>query len=260
MVVLKRLYVLLMAAWLCAGVVSAAPLQVQEQLDILARTAKAENGWFVQPTQDKDWNKWHYAVTDLNHDGTVDVFDLGLLKREMFQPTLNRKDRRRADTGSTGEVGVADVINMTKYLLGLSPLKAIDEKTAFQYAIDAEWRYGVTEDLNAGFKEKAYVNLDNRVGSYIEFEIWVPREDTYDLKFRFANGSANARPMSVETDGGAKTTIEFDTTGAWTTWDDRTTALPLKEGRNRIRLTSESEEGGPNLDYIYAAPAMVPTA
>ena len=31
MMVLKRLYVLLMAAWLCAGVVSAAPLQVQEQ-------------------------------------------------------------------------------------------------------------------------------------------------------------------------------------------------------------------------------------
>ena len=72
MMVLKRLYVLLMAAWLCAGVVSAAPLQVQEQLEILARTAKAENGWFVQPTQAADWNKWHYAVTDLNHDGNLE--------------------------------------------------------------------------------------------------------------------------------------------------------------------------------------------
>ena len=73
MMVLKRLYVLLMAAWLCAGVVSAAPLQVQEQLEILARTAKAENGWFVQPTQAADWNKWHYAVADLNHDGTLEI-------------------------------------------------------------------------------------------------------------------------------------------------------------------------------------------
>lgn len=73
MMVLKRLYVLLMAAWLCAGVVSAAPLQVQEQLEILARTAKAENGWFVQPTQAADWNKWHYAVTDLNHDGNLEI-------------------------------------------------------------------------------------------------------------------------------------------------------------------------------------------
>ncbi len=70
---LKWLYVLLMAAWLCAGVVSAAPLQVQEQLDILARTAKAENGWFVWPTQAADWNKWHYAVTDLNHDGNLEI-------------------------------------------------------------------------------------------------------------------------------------------------------------------------------------------
>ena len=84
MMVLKRLYVLLMAAWLCAGVVSAAPLQVQEQLQILARTAKAENGWFVQPTQAADWNKWHYAVTDLNHDGNLEIL---LAKEGSFDGT-----------------------------------------------------------------------------------------------------------------------------------------------------------------------------
>jgi len=56
-----------------AGVVSAAPLQVQEQLDILARTAKGANSWFVQPTQAGDWHKWHYAVTDLNHDGNLEI-------------------------------------------------------------------------------------------------------------------------------------------------------------------------------------------
>lgn len=84
MVVLKRLYVLLMAAWLCAGVVSAAPLQVQAQLDILARTAKGEKGWFVQPAQAADWNKWHYAVADLNHDGNLEIL---LAKEGSFDGT-----------------------------------------------------------------------------------------------------------------------------------------------------------------------------
>ena len=84
MIGLKRLYVLLLAAWLCAGVVSAAPLQVQEQLDIMARTANGEKGWFVQPAQDKEWNKWHYAVTDLNHDGNLEIL---LAKEGSFDGT-----------------------------------------------------------------------------------------------------------------------------------------------------------------------------
>ena len=194
-----------------------------------------------------------FLLGDLNHDGEVDVYDLGLLKREMLQPTLNRKDRRRADTAAIGEVTVSDVISMTKYLLGIGQFKAHEDQAAFQYAIDATWKYGVTEDTNAGFKEQAYVNLDNRVGSYIEFEIWVPADGTYGLDFRFANGSTNVRPMTVETDGGEKTTAEFASTGAWTVWDNKTVSVGLKAGRNRIRLTSDSEEGGPNLDYLRAA-------
>ena len=201
-----------------------------------------------------------FLLGDLNHDGEVDVYDLGLLKRELIQPTLNRKDVRRADTAAVGEVTVSDVISMTKYLLGVGTFKAHEDKAAFQYAIDAFWKYGVTEDTNAGFKEKAYVNLDNRVGSYIEFDIVVPEDGTYGLDFRFANGSQNVRPMSVETGDGETTAIEFPSTGAWTTWDDQTVSIKLKAGRNRIRLTSTAEEGGPNFDYLRAAMPQAPTA
>ena len=117
----------------------------------------------------------------------------------------------------------------------------------------------MTEDTNAGFKEKAYVNLDNRVGSYIEFDLVVPEDGTYGLDFRFANGSQNARPMSVETGDGETTAVEFPSTGAWTTWDDQTVSIKLKAGRNRIRLTSAAEEGGPNFDYLRAAMMQAPT-
>ena len=42
----------------------------------------------------------------------------------------------------------------------------------------------------------------------------------------------------------------FLTTGAWTTWAERGIVLPMKAGRNYIRLKSNTSEGGPNLDYL----------
>lgn len=55
------------------GAVSASPLSIQQQTELLARTGTGKGGWFVEPSQDVDWEKWHYAVTDLNHDGTLEI-------------------------------------------------------------------------------------------------------------------------------------------------------------------------------------------
>ena len=61
------------AAMLIAGTLSAAPMKVEHQIDILCQTAWDDTGWFITQAQDKDWNKWHYAVTDLNHDGNLEI-------------------------------------------------------------------------------------------------------------------------------------------------------------------------------------------
>ncbi len=197
-----------------------------------------------------------FLLGDLNHDGEIDSYDLALLKREVVTPLLNRQDRRRADTNADGSVSLEDLIDMTKYMLGQGALEANANKTSFQYAIDMFWQAGVTEDLNAGFKEKAYVNLDNRVGSYIEWDVYVPEDGDYVCTFGTANGSANTRPMDIETDGGEKTSFEFPSTGAWTTWEEQSLTLKLKAGKNRIRLTSSAAEGGPNFDYLRTAKAQ----
>ena len=49
------------------GVAFTAPMRVEHQIDILAQTDRGEDGWFVEPSEDTNWDKWHYAVTDLNH-------------------------------------------------------------------------------------------------------------------------------------------------------------------------------------------------
>ena len=54
----------------------AASLAPSEQVQILAVTVNhgQEGGWFVTPEKDKDWNRWFYAVTDLDHDGQLEIF------------------------------------------------------------------------------------------------------------------------------------------------------------------------------------------
>ena len=195
-----------------------------------------------------------FIVADLNHDGEVDIFDLALLKHEVFSPILTRQDRRRADTEAVGTVGVTDIIALQKYLLGIGTLKANDEKSSFQYAIDMRWARAVVEDSNGGFKEKGYINLNNEVGSYLEWTVYVPEDGNYRCTFGTANGSANNRPMRIELSGSDQSwRLDFPTTNDWTTWNEVETILPLQAGKNRIRMTSTTSDGGPNFDYLRTA-------
>ena len=202
-----------------------------------------------------------FIVADLNHDGVVDIFDLALLRHEVFSPMLTRQDRRRADTEADGTVGIANIIALQKYLLGIGSLKANAEKSAFQYAIDMRWAGAVIEDTNSGYREKAYINLNNEVGSYLEWTFYVPEDGNYSCTFGIANGSQNNRPMRIElsTDD-RQWMMDFPTTGAWTTWEEKETVLPLKAGKNRIRMTSATADGGPNFDYLRTAWTDAPAA
>ena len=44
------------------------------QIDILARTATGDSGWFAAPEKGEDWTRWMYTVTDLDHDGQLEIF------------------------------------------------------------------------------------------------------------------------------------------------------------------------------------------
>ncbi len=66
------------AAFLCAasvlcGTACAAPLPADRQVGILAETAGGEQGWFVGPDRDPEWQRWYYTVTDLDQDGRLEI-------------------------------------------------------------------------------------------------------------------------------------------------------------------------------------------
>ena len=193
-----------------------------------------------------------FIYGDLNNDGLVDSFDMVLMRKELIAPSLDRRAERRADVDANGKIGVADAVQLQSYLLKGKGLSAAEEKRMFAYAVDQTYTDGAEEDTNEGFRDKAYINLDNKVGSSIEWHISAPVDGNYLCTFGTANGSADNRKMKIEVAGQSDYWIQdFLTTGAWTTWQERGIVLPLKKGGNTIKMTSETAQGGPNLDYMH---------
>ena len=134
-------------------------------------------------------------------------------------------------------------------------------KPGYYYAIDAEYSEAVYEDTNKGYTGKAYVNLNNKVGSYIKWNVNVNTSGNYLVTFNVANGSVNDRAMKIEVNGGSEYWIQsFTSTGNWTTWQERGIVLPLKAGNNTIKAISNTSEGGPNIDYIRLEATNEPIA
>lgn len=192
-----------------------------------------------------------FILGDLNHDGIVNIYDFILMKKEIQKPLLTRSDRYRADINADGKISMEDVGEMQKFLHHKGSFKAHEEKRSFRYAIDETWNEGITENTNAGFQDKAYINLDNKTGSFLEWHVNAPVDGNYLCTFGIANGSKNNRSMKIEVNNQKDFWMQdFLTTNSWTNWEERGIVLPLKAGENTIRMTSATAEGGPNFDYL----------
>ncbi|WP_434094505.1 PQQ-dependent sugar dehydrogenase [Streptomyces jumonjinensis] len=109
---------------------------------------------------------------------------------------------------------------------------------------------GATESNHTGFSGTGFVNYTNVVGSYVEFTVNAPAAGPAALALGFANGTSGNRPLNISVNGVSAADLDFQPTGAWTTWSAMNTTVTLKAGSNTIRASAGAAEGGPNLDYI----------
>jgi alpha-L-fucosidase len=109
---------------------------------------------------------------------------------------------------------------------------------------------GVVESNHAGFSGTGFVNYDNAVGGYVQWTVTAAAAGPVTLSFRYANGTTVNRPLAMSVNGGPATTVAFNPTGAWTTWQAVTTTATLAAGTNTVRATATVADGGPNSDYL----------
>lgn len=113
---------------------------------------------------------------------------------------------------------------------------------------------GVVESNHAGFTGTGFVNGDNVAGSGISCTVGnAGPAGAYSVEVRYANGTTAVRPMTLAVNGRTAATIQFEGTGAWTTWVTQTVNVTLDSGSNTIALASTTAGGGPNLDRLRVA-------
>ena len=118
-------------------------------------------------------------------------------------------------------------------------------------AEDAYFYHGIVEDEHAGFSGTGYVNGDNEVGSFIEWVVSMADAGTQTVTITYANGTTQDRMMEISLNGQViDADLSFTGTGAFTTYGTQTIDLPLVAGKNLVRATAVTANGGPNIDNM----------
>ncbi len=171
---------------------------------------------------------WEFVKWSGDHTGTASTYSVASLKSNI---TLNAEFRFTSTDSSLYEGENAMLIN------------------------------SVVETTNSGFSGAGYANFNNEIGSAVEFPVCVSQDGQMNVHITFANGSSINRPVSVSVNGSpVVSSLNFDPTGAWTTWNTQEIKINLNQGINTIRFTSLTSDGGPNLDKIELSKAVTTAA
>jgi unsaturated rhamnogalacturonyl hydrolase len=111
---------------------------------------------------------------------------------------------------------------------------------------------GTADSNHAGFSGTGFVNVENAVGSWIEWNLDLP-PGPYYAHFRHANGTATDRDATLSLNGSAlATALSFPPTGDWPNWALTTTVAftPTPGTTNTLRLAANTAEGLANIDYL----------
>ena len=101
-----------------------------------------------------------------------------------------------------------------------------------------------------------YADYQNASGDFIEWTVNAPSSGSYQLSWRYQNGSSN-RPLELAVNGGViDSSLDFPFSGGWTSndWTFISQAVNLDSGNNTIRLTANGKSGA-NFDYLNVVAA-----
>ncbi|MCX7985140.1 MAG: carbohydrate-binding protein [Bacteroidetes bacterium] len=134
--------------------------------------------------------------------------------------------------------------------LSVIVITALNAQRIVLQAENARWSSGAVETEHAGYTGTGYVNTTNAAGVWIEFEFSVKEPGNDTLFFVYALSSGN-RTASVSVNGTVVlSSLNFPSTGAWTTWGTVVAIVPLNSGMNVVRITALTSGGLANIDRM----------
>lgn len=111
---------------------------------------------------------------------------------------------------------------------------------------------GKVENQHSGYAASGYANPDNAIDSGLNWKLNAQASGTYSLSWRYALASGiNTARLLVN--GSEVQTIDFATSGGWTTWIIESADVSLEPGVNTISLLATSASGLPNIDNLIVS-------
>ena len=103
------------------------------------------------------------------------------------------------------------------------------------------------QNTNSGYTGTGYLDYGGN-GTWGQWDIDIPSNGTYTLRFRYAANSDCQCELKVN--GISAGNLAFANSGGLTRWIEQTADIYLNIGSNTVRVTANTSSGGPNLDKI----------
>ncbi|MEO7913214.1 MAG: glycoside hydrolase family 66 protein [Roseiflexaceae bacterium] len=130
-----------------------------------------------------------------------------------------------------------------------------------QYEAEGGIRSSTTTNTNRlGYTGSGFVDGFAATNTGVSFIINAPANDSYTLRFRYANGGSSAT-RGLFVDGAAVGTLSFRPQFNWDMWDTAETTTPLTAGLHSVVLwDGASNTGAINLDNLVVLRQTTPAA
>ena len=131
-----------------------------------------------------------------------------------------------------------------------------DEGSVFDSIYEAEEatiKEAIIDNQHPGYTGTGFVDYKpNAPGGTITWTIPdIPADGEYSFVFRYANGSAENRPIEITVnDQIVREQLDFYSTGEWTNWQTVSIKVDLNAGDNTIVAKGVGPSGGANIDHL----------
>ena len=125
------------------------------------------------------------------------------------------------------------------------------DKMVYQAETGVLIKDAILETKNTGFTGDAYINVHPQIGSGVEIPIHADSTHEAKVLISYANGSDVNRQLGILVNGKTQlASVDFEPTGAWTSWQTKPVTLVLPKGISSISLLTINANDGPNIDKI----------
>jgi GH15 family glucan-1,4-alpha-glucosidase len=130
-----------------------------------------------------------------------------------------------------------------------------------QYEAESAIRSSTTTNTNhLGYTGSGFIDGFASTNTGVSFEINVPADDSYTLRFRYADGGSSAT-RGLLIDGATISTLSFRPLYNWDMWETAEQTVPLAAGVHSVVLWySASNSGAINLDNLIVLRQTSPAA